>query len=253
MGGLVPYNGENRDGALLPYYGEDRVKAKMFAPIDEYLKLSARLDPKGRGNARRIKSVAAALALIAAAVITAVCFAKGNVLFGTAAAFATGALLAVMILMIKGSKVKITADHINAGYVLETDGLQSVYDDYISAAEFTKKSVIGKRYIFVKGKTVIRLTDIYDIRLVTEHDDDPAKDRTFLRLAVTNASGEYVYELDMKTLPRNEQKRRYKEAELIDLITQKRDRIDTAHDRNRRANARKYISGNGKRRDKNEN
>lgn len=251
MGGLVPYKGESKDGALLPYYGEDRAKAKMFAPIDEYLKLSARLDPRGRGNARRIKSVAAAMALIAAAVITAVCFAKGNVLFGTAAAFLTGVLLSALILMIKGSKVKITADHINAGYVLDNDGLQSVYDDYLSAEEFTKKSVIGKRYIFVKGKTVIRLTDIYDIRLVTRQDDDPTRDRTFLRLAASNASGDNVYELDMQTLSRNEQERRYKEAELIDFITQKRDRIDTAHDRNRRANARKAMTGNKNRGDKN--
>lgn len=246
MGELVPYKGENKGGALLPYYGGDRAKAKMFAPIDEYLKLSSRLNNKGEISARRIRAVVTALALIAAAVITAVSFAKGNILWGTAAAFVTGALLAALILIIKGSKVKITADHINAGYVLDTDGLQSVYDDYISATEFTKKSVMGKRYIFLKGGTVIRLTDIYDIRLVAQRDDDPAKDRTFLRLGVTNASGEYVYELDMKTLPRDEQKRRYKEAELIDIITQKRDRIDTAHDRNRRANARKALSGNEK-------
>lgn len=231
-----------KNSALLPYYGEDRAKAKMFAPIDEYLKLSARLGSKG--NVPRTKTVITTAALLAAAVIAAVSFAKGNILFGIASAFVTGALLAVLI---TGGRVKLTADHINAKYVLDTDGLQSVYSDHISAVQFTKKSVIGERYIFIKGGTVIRLTDIYDIRLVAQQDDDPAKDRTYLRLGVSNASGEYVYELDINTLPRNEQKRSYKEAELIGLITQKRDRIDTAHDRNRRANARKYISGNEKR------
>lgn len=250
----------NSFNEMVPYYGMDRHTAKSFAPIDEYLGFTKRFSEKGmkRNNVR--SAVLWSLAALASAGLLAVCvmqIPKGYAeegITGVIAPIIGGAFLLIFSLVLFSqakTSLKRTLDYIppdieTARYVIDKDGMESVHQDYLSATEFTKKSVIGKKYIFIKNETVIRLQDIYHVCLIAPEEDgiieySRGRNDFLLELSVTTDVGDYVYRLPINDLKRDENTYRYKQQELEQVIRQKTEKIDSAHDRNRRENARRRM------------
>lgn len=50
--------------------------------------------------------------------------------------------------------------------IIEHDGIEKLYADYKNAEDFGKESRIGRHYIFIQNKTVIRINDIRKIDAV---------------------------------------------------------------------------------------
>lgn len=231
---------------MVPYYGMDTNIAKSFAPIDEYLGFTRRFSEKGMKKNNIKGAVLWGIATLASAALMVACFMHKS--------FFVGAFMALMTFilasMAKGSLTRkldsVPPDVETARYVIDKDGMESVHQDYLSATEFTKKSVIGKKYIFIKNETILRLQDIYHVCLVAPEEDnmfDHARgtEDFWLELSVTTDVGDYVYRLLLNQMKHDPTTYRYKQQELEQIIRQKTDRIDTAHDRNRRENARRRM------------
>lgn len=245
---------------MVPYYGMDTNIAKSFAPIDEYLGLTRRFSEKVMKKNNIMNAVLWGAATLVSMTLMAVCIIqvpkgyKEEGFLGISGPIIGGAFLLISSLVLF-SKVKsslkrkldyIPPDVETARYVIDKEGMESVHQDYLSATEFTPKSVIGKKYIFLKNETILRLQDIYHVCLVAPEEDNMfdhsrgTKDFR-LELSVTTDVGDYVYRLPLNQMKHEMSAYQHKQQELEQIIRQKTDRIDTAHDRNRRENARRRM------------
>lgn len=216
----------------ISYYDMDERTAQMYKPIDKYLRQSARFS-KGSMLGRKILGIIGYILLILfiIALTVACCSAKGKIvvkgffILVFTVPFLCGSVLALKEHIQKFGTV-LAPDLLTCENILDEDGVAEVYKDYISAEWFNDRTKIGSKYIFMYGKTLVRLKDIVGTDLVTRvhHGDENTFYTYHFSIYVNDEMGSRVY--DLETLSSNENKRMQRFAELCRLTENKQKRID---------------------------
>lgn len=216
----------------------DPETAQMFAPVDEYLKLSKRFGFKAMRTKQIVKVIAWTVISVPLLVLTF------RVLFqGDATGIVAGLIImlfdAAVIYMIFFNKRHFGEEPddnmLACERILEKDGIAQVYEDYKSAVEFTKvkftgmnpiQSVIGKKYIFVKGDTLIRLRDIKETVLdVRRHMVKGSENiRYWFTVHAEDETGRRA--VDLELLSSNEEKRQKRYEELCAVLEKAQKRTE---------------------------
>lgn len=214
---------------MMPYYGMDPQTAQVFAPIDKYLKLTKRFSPKAMKK-KFIKGII----LYAAGLFIFLYFTFLGLFQGDAVGICAG----LFMMIFDAAMIALLVDHIKhfgeepdenmliCRTILEKDGIAEISKDYADAVKFTKQSVIGKKYIFVKGVTLIRLSDIKET-VLDERKYSVKGSVSFSYHFTVHAEDERGKRaVDLELLSNNEIERKQRYEELRPVIEEKQKRID---------------------------
>lgn len=198
----------------MSYYDMDEHTAQLYAPIDEYLRQTKRFSPKamkrkyigiiaGMGLGLSVLLIGTAAAVFTRSTIT--------VIFSVTAA---GVLTYMMYMFIKNFGEEPDTDMLTCENILDSDGVEEVYKEYTSAVRFGKNSLISNRYLFIKGRTLLRIRQMtrFDI-----HSVQKGESRSYyFRVHVNDELGERAY--DVEYLGADYSKHEHRFRELLSTI-----------------------------------
>lgn len=198
--------------------------AQKFAPIDKYLKLSERFGPKGLKKQFIFKMMLYLGGLLIFLFLTFIGLFQGDAVGIAAGIFMMlfdAVMIALLVGHIKHFGEEPNEDMLICENILEKDGISEVHKDYAGAVKFTNQSVIGKKYIFVKGNTLVRLRDIKETLL--DERKYAAKGMTSYTYHFTVHAEDEMGKraLDLELLSNNEKKRQKRYEELRPVIEDK--------------------------------
>lgn len=178
------------------YYDMDELTAKMYKPIDDFLGLTKRYNPKALKSSYRTALIGLYLLIIPLAAIELFVIFFGLLLL----ALLFGGILAgyVKLLMTvkKNQWKKVPDDILSCENIIDSDSMENVFHDFDNAKNFgTKNVLIGNKYLFIKNATVIRLKDIVKTDMRIEEGDEDSTSLYFYQIYVKDEVGERVYEL----------------------------------------------------------
>ena len=143
----------------ISYYDMDEHTAKMYRPIDEFLRLTKRYDPKALKRSYRTALLVLYLLIIPLAAAELFVLFFGMILL----AFIFGGMLAGYVKLLHTLKKKqwkeVPTDILSCENIIDNDGIENVSHDFERAKPFgTKNVLIGSKYLFIKNATVISTT-----------------------------------------------------------------------------------------------
>lgn len=184
------------------YYDMGEHTAKMYKPIDDFLGLTRRYDPKALKRSYSTTLIALYLLMIPLAAIELFVIFFGIILL----AFVFGGILAGYVKLLHMVKKKqwkeVPSDILSCENIIDNDGIENVSHDLDHAKPFgTKNVLIGNKYLFIKNATVIRLKDIVKTEICTIEGDDDSLALHYYMIYVNDEAGSRFYELGLNGDP----------------------------------------------------
>ncbi|WP_295152763.1 hypothetical protein [uncultured Ruminococcus sp.] len=207
---------------MISYYDLGGKNAEMYGKIDEFLELSRRYSPQAVKRKRQIGSVAFSVLTLASLGIMIL---SREFIFTLIMAAIFG-WFAYYFIKIYGTKP--FPDVVRTEKIIAADGLENVYDDIMHISRIADTSVyIGDRYLFKKGKVLLRINDIRRTYIRVESDDDG--NSYYASVEAFDEAG--IITMDLKTLSGLQKKRQQTFEMLTRPIEEKRYRLMKLEDR----------------------
>lgn len=212
----------------MSYYDIDRRTAQMYAPIDEYLRQTKRFSPRAM---KRKYNLGIALYSLFILILILMCIAC--IVFGPVVnVLIVSGSLAVTIGFVLRHHIKHFGetphpDMLTCENIIDRDGLENVYNDFCYASDFTKLSRLGRYYVFIKNKTLVRIKDVELTQLIVkEHTDEDGTTYTYhFSIHVRDELGYRIY--DLEDLSSSKKKREQRYSELSRAFEARQKGIDT--------------------------
>lgn len=205
----------------MSYYDMDPHTAQLYAPIDKYLKQTKRFSQKAmkKKYALGIAGFVIGLMILLGNIIRVLTLGGWGTALGLGVVAAI--LVAVMIYFIRHYGEKPHMDMLTCEDVLDNDGIERVYKDYHSAREFGKKAVLGRDYLFIKYRTVVRLGSIVKMSIYKFETED--SESYYFRVHVSDDKfGNRCYDLDMLSSSTKKREQQFLEMKSVIETSQKR-------------------------------
>ena len=211
----------------ISFYDMDAKTSQLYAPIDKYLGQTKRFSPRSMKRKYIIGIIIYSLLilLVGSYVIMSI------VLIAIPVTVIVGLFLAALICGLRWHVIHFgenpDPDMVTCENIIGIDGLENIHEDYMNAVEFTKQSVIGEKYIFMRKRTLVRIKNIEcaEICEIVESDEDGYIYKYFFNLHINDEMGERDYQIER--LSDNEYKREKRYAELMRIFEAKQKAIDT--------------------------
>lgn len=205
----------SKSNEMIPYYSMDPKTVQMFAPVAEYLGLNKRANPETMKKKFIWSMIGFLVGIIVLGFLTVKTF-LGNVDF-LAELFSLSWMITIieMIRFIRNYNRELPMDILTFKAVVDKDGMEKVFNDYRQEIRsFGSRALIGKDYLFMKDRTVVKLAHItsYDIHEVP--DDESVT--YYFRIYVLDSLGKRTYDVD--TLSSNTRKRNQEFQEMKSIL-----------------------------------
>lgn len=182
---------------LISYYDMGGETAEKYGIVDDFLKLTERFS---HDSIRKAKISTTAVCLAVGAALAGLGILVNNLLVCLASVLLLMPVYAVWSSAAKG----LFPDEVRSKGIMEADGLDAVYDDLLEAGPFKDSDIyVGRKYVFLKGRCVIRLADIESLVIYKDSGEDI--DRYYAEAKVTDGFSDDRVKLT--DLPGNEIKR----------------------------------------------
>ena len=207
---------------MISYYDLGGRDAEMYGRIDEFLELSRRYSPQAVKRKRTIGSVFFSMMTL---IFLAVMILSKEFIFSLIM-MAGSVWTAYYFIKIYGTKP--FPDVVRTEKIIAADGLENVYDDLMHISRIADTSVyIGDRYLFKKGKVLLRIKDIRRTYIRVESDDDG--NSYYASVEAFDEAG--IITMDLKILSGLQKKRQQTFEMLTRPIEDKRRRLMKLEDR----------------------